>query len=92
MEPRFAQGSRRRREERLVSRYFLVSGMLIGGGLIASGALEIYFAYQESRDHFAVLQREVAASVAFKIDRFTLEIERMMLATTKRRDTAAQGV
>ena len=66
--------------------------MLIGGGLIASGALEIYFAYQESRDHFAVLQREVAASVAFKIDRFTLELERMMLATTKSRDIAVHGL
>lgn len=92
MEPRVAQSSPRRRGERLVSRYFLVSGLLIGGGLIASGALEIYFAYQESRDHLAVLQREVTAGVAFKIERFMQELERMMLATTKSRDIAVHGL
>ena len=92
MEPRVAQNSPKRRAGRLVRHYFLISGFLIGGGLIASGALEVYFTYRDSREHLAVLQREVTAGVAFKIERFMQELERMMLAATKSRDIAVHGL
>ena len=92
MEPRVAESSAKRRRGRLVRHYFLISGFLIGGGLIASGALEIYFTYRDSQEHLAVLQREVTSSVAFKIERFIQELERMMLATTKSRDIAVHGL
>src|SRR5258705_454447 len=52
---------RARPRGRLVRDYFLISVVLIGGGLIASGVVEIYFRYQESREQLAVYQREVAA-------------------------------
>ncbi len=92
MEPGVSHSSQKRRGGRLVRHYFLISGILLGGGLIASGALEIYFAYRESREHLAVLQREVTAGVAFKIERFMQELERMMLAATKSRDIAVHGL
>ena len=37
-----------RRRGRLVRHYFLISVLLISGGLITSGLLEIYFSYQEN--------------------------------------------
>src|SRR3989338_6871171 len=70
----FIQIFRGRRRGRLVRHYFLISVILIGSGLIASGLLEIYCRYQESRDNLALLQQEVAAGAAFKIDRFVQEI------------------
>ena len=40
----------RRGRGRLVRQYFFVFLLLIGGGLITSGLLEVYFGYRESRD------------------------------------------
>jgi hypothetical protein len=56
---------RGRRRGRLVRHYFLISLILISGGLITSGLLEIYFRYNESRGQLALLQEEVAAAAAF---------------------------
>ncbi len=82
----------RRRRGRLVRHYFLISAILIGGGLIASGLLEIYFRYQESRDNLSLLQEEVAAGAAFKIERFLQEIEATMKAATRSREIAPKGL
>ena len=48
-----------RRRERLVRDYFLISVVLIGGGLITSGLVEIYYRYHESRAQLARLQKEI---------------------------------
>jgi signal transduction histidine kinase len=80
------------RRERLVRDYFLISVLLIGGGLIASGLIEIYFRYQESRDQLARLQREVAAGAAFKIEHFVQEIHNVLKGATKSRDIAPKGL
>src|SRR5215475_16123668 len=77
-----------RRGGRLVRYYFLVSMLLIAGGLIASGLLEIYFRYHESREHLAILQREAAAVAAVKIDRFIRDVETAMKAASKGQDVA----
>jgi hypothetical protein len=50
-----------RRGGRLVRDYFFFSAVLISGGLITSGLLEIYFRYHENREHVALMQRDVAA-------------------------------
>jgi len=81
-----------RRPGRLVHHYFLISFILIGGGLITSGALEIYFRYHETRERFALLQQEITAGAAFKIERFIQEIERTLRATTKSREIAHRGL
>ena len=83
-------GSRRR--GRLVRHYFLISVLLISGGLIASGLLEVYFRYRESREQLDLFNQEVAAGAAFKIERFVQEIETLMKAATKNRDIVLKGL
>jgi signal transduction histidine kinase len=78
--------------ERLVRHYFYVSLILISGGLVTSGILEIYFHYRESREQVALLQQEVASGAAFKIQQFINEIEAAMKATIKSREIAEKGV
>ncbi|HWO42018.1 MAG TPA: ATP-binding protein [Candidatus Eisenbacteria bacterium] len=83
-------GSRRR--ARLVRDYFFISMLLIGGGAIASGVVEIYFRYHESREQLALLQQEIASGAAFKIDRFIQEIHHTLKGATKSRDIAPKGL
>ncbi|MHC4216396.1 MAG: hypothetical protein ACYSWP_23850, partial [Planctomycetota bacterium] len=77
---------------RLVRDYFLVSLFLVGGGLVTSGLLEIYFHYLESRDQISQLRGEVASGAAYKIERFVQEIEKKMLWATKNREIVLEGV
>ncbi|HKY09321.1 MAG TPA: GAF domain-containing protein [Candidatus Binatia bacterium] len=80
------------RRERLVREYFLISVALIGGGLIMSGLIEIYYRYHESRDQLARLQKEIAAGAAYKIEHFVLEIHNILKGATKSRDIAPKGL
>src|SRR5215470_5295886 len=80
------------RRGRLVRHYFFISVILICGGLITSGLVEIYFRYQESRENLALFQQEVASGAAFKIERFVQEIERTMKGATKSREIAPKGL
>ncbi len=82
----------RRRRGRLVRHYFYISLILIGGGLITSGILEIYFHYLESREQLALLQQQVASGAAFKIEQFIKQIEAAMKATSKSREIAEKGL
>ena len=81
-----------RRGGRLVRRYFLVSVLLVGGGLVTSGLVEIYFRYQETRENLGQLQHEVTAAAAFKIERFVQEIHNTLKAATRGRDIAYHGL
>ncbi|MBI3062352.1 MAG: hypothetical protein HYY83_10310, partial [Deltaproteobacteria bacterium] len=81
-----------RQRGRLVRHYFFISVVLVGGGLIASGVLEIYFRYQESREQLALLQQEVAAGAAVKIERFVQEIHNTLKGATKSREIAPKGL
>jgi signal transduction histidine kinase len=83
-------GSRRR--GRLVRDYFLISVLLIGGGLITSGLIEIYFRYRESQEQLALLQKEIAAGAAFKIEHFVQEIHNTLKGATRSRDIAPKGL
>ena len=80
------------RRGRLVRDYFLISVILIGGGLITSGSIEIYYRYQESREQLALLQKEIAAGAAFKIEHFVQEIHNVLKGATKSRDIAPKGL
>jgi signal transduction histidine kinase len=82
----------RRPRGRLVREYFLISVLLVGGGLITSGLVEIYFRYQESREQLALYQREVAAGAAFKIERFVQEIHNTLKGATRSREIAPRGL
>src|SRR4051812_45605437 len=82
----------RRPRGRLVRDYFLISVVLIGGGLIARGVVEIYFRYQESREQLALYQHEVAAGAAFKIERGAQEIHSALKSATRSREIAPKGL
>lgn len=83
---------RRRRRGRLVRHYFLISLLLIAGGLISSAVLEIYFRYRESQEQIARLEREAAAVAAMKIERFVQDIATAIRAATKSREAAQSDI
>jgi signal transduction histidine kinase len=72
--------------------YFLISVLLVGGGLTASGLIEIYFSFEESQQHLARLQREIAAGAAIKIERFVQEIHNTLKGATRSREIAPKGL
>ncbi len=86
------RGTEPPRRGRLVRDYFLVSVVLIGGGLITSGLVEIYFRYHESREQLALQQKEIASGAAFKIEHFVQEIHNVLKGATKSRDIAPRGL
>ncbi len=88
----FVKLFRGRRRGRLVRHYFAISLVLIGGGLIVSGLIELYFSYHDTRAHIALLHHEIANGAAFRIEQFILGIERGMRATAKSRDMAVEGL
>jgi signal transduction histidine kinase len=77
---------------RLIRRYFITSAILISGGLITSGVLELYFRYQENWQNLARLQDEITTGAVFKIEQFIAEIERAMRGTTKNPEIAEKGL
>jgi signal transduction histidine kinase len=77
---------RRRTRGRLVRHYFLISLLLIAGGLISSAALEIYFRYRESQEQIALLEQQAAAVAALKIERFVQDIVTAIKSSTKSRE------
>ena len=86
------QTFRGNRRGRLLRHYFLISVLLIAGGLIASGVLEVYFRYQESREQLAFQQRTAATVAALKIQTFIHDIETAMKAATKFQSTDAEEI
>src|SRR5262245_61430739 len=57
--------------------------VLVGGALLASGVIEIYFSYQENKDALVALQREKARAAASRIEAFIKEIEHQLAWTTQ---------
>lgn len=78
-----------RRRERLVRSYFFISAILIAGGLISAGLLEIYFRYKEGLEQIGITQKETAAAAALRIERFVQNIASMMKAVTKSPDVTS---
>jgi signal transduction histidine kinase len=84
--------SRRGGRERLVRHYFFFSVILLAGGLISSGLVEIYFRYQENLEQLTLTQQDAAVSTSLKIERFIQDVVTTMKATTKSRDITANGI
>jgi HAMP domain-containing protein len=63
---------------RLFRRYFTTILILVSGALIVSGAIGVYFSYQENKSGLASLQREKAVAAAARIEAFISEIERQL--------------
>lgn len=77
---------------RLVRHYFLISVVLISGGLITSGVSEIYFRYCESAADVVRLQQEITSGAAWKIEQFVQEIERTTRGAAKSREITEKGL
>jgi signal transduction histidine kinase len=77
---------------RLVRHYFLASTILISVGLITSGVIEVFFRHQESWELYALIQKEITAGAAFKIEQFIQEIQRDMRAATKTTEVVQHGL
>src|SRR5215470_2873661 len=86
----FLQVFRRGDRRRLVRSYFLVSAILIVGGLISAGLLEIYFRYMEDLEQIGLAQQEAATSAALKIEQFIQDTATTMKAITKSADIRSQ--
>jgi hypothetical protein len=72
-----------RRRERLVRNYFFVAVILIAGGLISAGILEIYFRYVEGLEQVGSTQQDAATAAALRIERFIQDVATTMKAATK---------
>jgi signal transduction histidine kinase len=81
-----------RRGGRLLRRTFIIALVLVSGGLLTSGAVELFFRYRESVASIWVLQREMAQGAAFKIQQFVQDIEKTMRASTQTPDIVAAGL
>lgn len=84
--------SRRSGRERLVRHYFFFSVILLAGGLISSGLVEIYFRYQENLEQLALTQQDAVVGASLKIERFIQDVVTSMRAATKSRDITPGGI
>jgi signal transduction histidine kinase len=67
---------------RLFPKYATLIIALVGGMLIASGGISLYFSYVENQQHLVTLQREKAQSAATRIEQYILDIEHQLGWTT----------
>jgi signal transduction histidine kinase len=81
-----------RNHSRLVRHYFVVSLVLISGGLITSGLSELYFRYRESAADLVRLQQEITSGAASKMEHFIQEIERTTRGAAKSREITEKGL
>jgi signal transduction histidine kinase len=81
-----------KRRRRLLWKYVVFFSLLVTGALLANGAIETYFSYQENKEALAAVQREKAQAAAARIEGFVLEIERQMGWVTQPRAAAAAPV
>ncbi len=77
---------------RLLRRTFGIALVLVSGGLITSGGVELYFRYRESVESIGTLQREMAQGAAFKIQQFVRDIEKTLRASTQTKEIVAAGL
>src|SRR5512140_143685 len=63
---------------RLFPKYATLIIALVGGTLVASAAVGLYFSYRESQDHLAALQAEKAQGAANRIEQYVLEIQQQL--------------
>ena len=76
---------------RLFWKYVIVLVFLVSGALVTSGAIEIYFSYQENKTALVSVQREKAIAAASRIDQFIREIENQIGWTTHVPFTSQSG-
>jgi signal transduction histidine kinase len=68
---------------RLLRKYIVVILLLVGGVLVLSSTVDLYFSYQETKTALIRLEREQAVAAAARIERFVQDIERQVRWTTQ---------
>jgi signal transduction histidine kinase len=63
---------------RLLWKYVLIISTLVGGVLLISSLVDLYFSYQATKAAMAAIQREKAAAAASEIEQFVREIEKQL--------------
>src|SRR5437879_7643647 len=63
---------------RLFRKYLLLILTLVTGALLASGAISVYFSYQENKSALANLQHEKAVAAASRIEQYIRQIEQQL--------------
>jgi signal transduction histidine kinase len=63
---------------RLFRKYVLWTMALVCGALLASGAISIYFSYQENKSALSLVQHEKAVAAAARIEQFIHQIEQQL--------------
>jgi signal transduction histidine kinase/CheY-like chemotaxis protein len=80
MDPAMSGQTPRRR---LFRKYVVVLLFLVGGVLVLSSLIQLYFSYRETRGSLARIEREKAVAAAARIEQFVKEIEREVLGTVQ---------
>src|SRR5581483_3459719 len=68
----------RERQGRLFRKYVVAFVLLVSAALFASGAIEVYFSYGESKTALSRIEREKAANAATTIQQFITGVERQI--------------
>ena len=68
----------RSRQGRLFRKYLLLILTLVSGALLTSGAISIYFSYQEQKAALGNLQQEKAIAAASRIEQYIRQIEQQL--------------
>ena len=84
--------SEQRPQGQLFRKYALVLVTLVGGALVMSGLVELYFSYRENEAALAAIQREKALAAASRIENFIKEVETQVGWTTQAVFTGSGGV
>ena len=72
-----------KRRGQLVQKYAVVFVILVGGALLTSGLVELYFSYRESSAALALIQQEKANGAATRIELFLQDVERQIGAVAQ---------
>ena len=70
--------ARRSLRGRLFRKYLLLILVLVGGAVLASGAISVYFSYQENKAAIGALQREKALAAATRIQQYVERIQQQL--------------
>ena len=70
--------TRKEHRGRLFRKYLLLILVLVSGAVLASGAISVYFSYQENKTALGNLQREKALAAASQIDRYIDRIQQQL--------------
>jgi two-component system NtrC family sensor kinase len=75
--------SRQSARGRLFRKYVVVFLLLVGGVLLVSSAVDLYFSYQETKAALVRIEHEQAVAAAARIEQFVKDIERQVRWTTQ---------